>query len=185
VNWYTVSSVSVEYLASIHLLVFLAVYFGMCWLGIQIFSSSSDPWISFLGYNLVVIPFGLVLNLVVSRYDASIVQDAMRITGLVTAAMMCLGSLVPGVFRQISGALTLALLAMVGIELFEVFVLGIHHDLIDWAVAVIFCAYIGYDWGVANELPRTADNAVDSAARLYMDIINLFVRVLAILGRRR
>ncbi|MBT7579493.1 MAG: hypothetical protein HN633_12065, partial [Candidatus Marinimicrobia bacterium] len=49
----------------------------------------------------------------------------------------------------------------------------------------IFCGYIGYDWGRANQIPKTLDNAVDSAAALYMDIINLFLRVLRILGRRR
>jgi len=35
---------------------------------------------------------------------------------------------------------------------------------------------------VQNKIPRTLDNAVDSAASLYMDIINLFLRIL---GRRR
>ena len=44
----------------------------------------------------------------------------------------------------------------------------------------------GFDWARANAIPKTADNAVDSAASLYMDIINLFLRILMILagGRR-
>jgi hypothetical protein len=33
-------------------------------------------------------------------------------------------------------------------------------------------------WGRANQIPRTMDNAVDSAAALYMDIIDLFLRSL-------
>jgi FtsH-binding integral membrane protein len=56
---------------------------------------------------------------------------------------------------------------------------------IDWAVAAIFCGYIGYDWGRAMRIPKTVDNAVDSAAAVYMDIVNLFARILRILGRRR
>jgi len=52
-------------------------------------------------------------------------------------------------------------------------------------VVVIFCGYVGVDWGRANQVPKTVDNAVDSAAALYMDIINLFLRILRILGRRR
>ncbi len=47
-----------------------------------------------------------------------------------------------------------------------------------------FCGYIGYDWGRANQIPKTMDNAVDSAAALYMDIINLFLRILRIMGRK-
>lgn len=44
---------------------------------------------------------------------------------------------------------------------------------------------IGYDWGRANRIPKTTDNAIDSAAAIYIDIINLFVRILRIMGRRR
>ena len=54
----------------------------------------------------------------------------------------------------------------------------------DWIVAAIFCGYIGVDWGRANRIERTLDNAVDSAASLYLDIINLFLRVLRILSRK-
>ena len=63
--------------------------------------------------------------------------------------------------------------------------LGIHHGIIDWIVVVIFCGYVGVDWGRANQIPKTVDNAVDSAAALYMDIINLFLRIVRILGRRK
>jgi FtsH-binding integral membrane protein len=50
-------------------------------------------------------------------------------------------------------------------------------------VVAIFCGYIGVDWSRANSIPKTLDNAIDSAAALYMDIINLFVRILSIMGR--
>ncbi|EPZ8570104.1 Bax inhibitor-1 family protein, partial [Pseudomonas aeruginosa] len=42
----------------------------------------------------------------------------------------------------------------------------------------------GVDWGRANQIERTVDNAVDSAASLYLDIINLFVRVLEIISKK-
>ena len=48
----------------------------------------------------------------------------------------------------------------------------------DWLVALLFCGYIGYDWAKAQEKRKTLDNAVDSAVDLYLDIINLFVRLL-------
>ena len=99
--------------------------------------------------------------------------------------MMILGTAYPRFFQKISGALTGALLAVIIVEMFQIFVLGMHSNWLDWVVAAIFCGYIGYDWGRANQIPKTLDNAVDSAAALYMDIINLFLRVLRILGRRR
>ena len=59
------------------------------------------------------------------------------------------------------------------------------HGATDWVVAAIFCGYIGYDWGRANAIPKTLDNAIDSAASLYIDIIILFMRILRIMARRR
>jgi FtsH-binding integral membrane protein len=53
------------------------------------------------------------------------------------------------------------------------------------AVAAIFCGYIGHVWERANRMPKTVDNAVDSAAAIYMDVLNLFLRILRILGRKR
>ena len=184
VNWLLVVNIDPVSLRSINIWVFLIGYFASCFFGIYLFNKSDKAHISFIGYNFVVVPFGLVVNMIVSQYDASVVLDAIRITALVTVTMMFLGAMFPRFFESISGGLTIALLAMIVIELFQIFVLGIHQNWIDWAVAVIFCGYIGYDWGRANQIPKTLDNAVDSAAALYMDIINLFVRILRILGRK-
>ncbi|WP_174269652.1 Bax inhibitor-1 family protein [Vibrio scophthalmi] len=184
INWLMVSAIPVEVIASINPWVFFIGYFASCFIGIYLFRSSSNPLVSFLGYNFVVVPFGLIINMVVSQYDPALVLSAIQVTGLVTGVMMILGTLFPNFFAKIAGALTIALLAVIVVELFQIFVLGIHQAWIDWAVAVIFCGYIGYDWGRANQIPKTLDNAVDSAAALYMDIINLFLRILRIMGRK-
>lgn len=78
-----------------------------------------------------------------------------------------------------------SLFAVVFVELVEISVFGIHHEIIDWLVALIMCGYIGYDWGTAKKIPKTIDNVVDNAAALYMDIANLFVRIFKILGRTK
>jgi len=184
VNWLMVENISPESIASINTWVFYIGYFASCFFGLYLFNSSDKPAVSFLGYNFVVVPFGLIINLVVARYDASLVSEAIRVTGLVTLIMMCLGSAFPAFFQKISGALGIALFAVIIVELVEIFVFGIHHGVIDWIVVVIFCGYIGYDWGRANQIPKTVDNAIDSAAALYMDIINLFIRILRIMGRK-
>lgn len=128
--------------------------------------------------------FNLLRNLVVSRYDSSIVLDAIRMTGYVTAAMMILGTMYPGFFRRIAGGLTIALIVVIIVEMVEVFIFKMHHGILDWVVVLIFCGYIGYDWARANAIPKTLDNAIDSAAALYIDILILFIRLLSIMGRR-
>ncbi|WP_350977315.1 Bax inhibitor-1 family protein [Shewanella sp. AC34-MNA-CIBAN-0136] len=183
-NWLMVTNIDPQLIADVNPWIFFIGYFASCFFGLYLFNKSSNPLVSFIGYNFVVIPFGLIINLVVSGYDASIVSEAIRITGLVTIGMMCLGSMFPAFFKKISGALSIALLLVIVVELIEIFVFGIHHGIIDWIVVLIFCGYIGYDWGRANQIPKTLDNAIDSAAALYMDIINLFLRILRILGRK-
>ncbi len=185
VNWWMVKNVPAASIASIPPVVFIVGYFACCLLGIYLFNSSKSPLVSFIGYNLVVVPFGFIINVVVARYDPSLVLEAMRITGTVTAVMMILGSAFPAFFKRIHGALTVALIAVIVVELVDIFIFKKQHGIIDWIVVLIFCGYIGYDWGRANRIPKTLDNAVDSAAALYMDIINLFLRILRILGRRR
>ena len=184
-NWLIVTYVPCQTLIAMGPVRFLVGYFASCLLGVFLFASSERPLVSFVGYNLVVVPFGLVVNLVVHRYDPALVVQAIRVTGLVTATLMLIGSLIPAFFQRIGSALSLSLLTVILWELIERFCFHVHHGVIDWVVVVIFCGYIGVDWGRANRIPCTVDNAVDSAAALYMDIINLFLRILRILGRRR
>ncbi|AEG09466.1 hypothetical protein G3496_16205 [Shewanella baltica] len=184
VNYWMVTNIDPEAIASVNPWIFFIGYFASCFFGIYLFQKSSNPVVSFIGYNFVVVPFGLIINMVVSQYDPELVTEAIRITGLVTIAMMCLGTLFPAFFQKISGALAIALVLVIVVELIEVFIFNTHHGILDWIVVLIFCGYIGYDWGRANQIPKTIDNAIDSAAALYMDIINLFLRILRILGRK-
>jgi FtsH-binding integral membrane protein len=185
VNWLLVHYVNPSWLIGLHPLVFIIGYFASCFYGVYLFNSSKEPAISFIGYNFVVVPFGLVVNIIVSRHDPDLVLQAIQLTATATILMMVVGSVVPELFQKIHTTLTIALLCVLVVELFQIFVLKMHSDWIDWVVAVIFCGYIGYDWGRANRIPKTVDNAVDSAAAIYMDIINLFVRILRILGKKR
>ena len=183
-SWMIVKIIPYKSLVDINIWVFFIGYFASCFLGFLIFTKSVNPFISFIGYNFVVVPFGLIINIVVHQYDPGLVLAAIRVTGLVTFIMMILGSLFPAFFSKIARALLISLIIVIIVELVEIFILGIHHGIIDWIVVVIFCGYIGLDWSRANQIPKTVDNAVDSAASLYMDIIILFLRILRIMGRR-
>lgn len=184
INWFMVKNIPVETIMQFGFWPVIIGYFILCFAGIAIFTKSSDPWFSFLGYNLIVCPFGLIINIVVSQYDSTLVLEAIQVTGLVTLVMMIAGSAYPAFFKKIISVLTIALFAVIIVEMIMIFVFKTHHGIIDWIVVVIFCGYIGYDWGRAQRIPKTVDNAVDSAASLYMDIINLFLRILRIMGRK-
>lgn len=181
VNWYLVETVPTSYLQSLSPWVLFGGYFASCIAGIVLTSASSNPWVSFIGYNLVVVPMGLILNLIVSRFSPDTVSMALQTTVLVTFGMMVLSSIFPRFFAGLGGYLFWGLLIAIVVEVIQTFVFGIHTTVMDWIVALIFCGYIGYDWHMAQSVEKTADNAVDMATHLYMDIINLFVRLLEIL----
>ncbi|MDE0891339.1 MAG: Bax inhibitor-1 family protein [Planctomycetota bacterium] len=188
-NYLIVKAVPAEALYAINPIVFLLGFFACAMGGVFLFNKSDKPAVSFLGYNLVVLPFGLVVAMAVGQYTDpkydGLVLETIQTTGFVTIAMMMLGSMFPAFFQKIVGALTVALIAVILVEVIGGLFFGWSHGVTDWIVVLIFCGYIGYDWGRANAIPKTLDNAIDSAAALYMDIINLFLRLLRILGRRR
>ncbi|MNT67655.1 Inhibitor of apoptosis-promoting Bax1 [compost metagenome] len=111
-------------------------------------------------------------------------MKAVQTTALLTVAMMLLGTAFPRFFKRIEASLFIALIVAIFIELVQVWLFGVNLAVMDWITAVIFCGYIGVDWGRANQIERTVDNAIDSAASLYLDIINLFLRVLRIMSKK-
>lgn len=183
-NWLMVALIPAEPLQAIEPWIFFVGYFVSCMAGCMLMSKSQEPAISFIGYNLIVVPIGLLLVIVLPNYAQEHIIAAVRVTTLLTAGMMIMGTLFPQFFQKIEGALFWALLITIVVELVQILVFGIRVEIMDWIVAAIFCGYIGVDWGRANRIERTLDNAVDSAASLYLDIINLFLRVLRILSRK-
>jgi FtsH-binding integral membrane protein len=57
--------------------------------------------------------------------------------------------------------------------------------LLDWAVLILFCAIMVYDLNRAKRLSRTLDNAIDVAVNVFLNFANIFIRVLAIMGKKK
>ncbi|MGN0151647.1 MAG: Bax inhibitor-1 family protein [Wujia sp.] len=167
-------------------IMFYVIYFAMAFTGTMMVNKSTNPVISFIGYNLFVVPLGLIIALVVNTYAmagySTTITAAFAITAIVTLIMMFVSSVFPRFFLNMGRTLTVTLLVTILIELIMSFI-GFDLGIIDYIVVLVFCGYIGYDWAKANALPKTVDNAIDSAAELYIDIVNIFLRVLRILAR--
>ena len=165
-------------------------YFISCLVGIAMSKYSDNAIVSFIGYNLIVVPVGVILSIALTGFEEITIMFAIYITGAVTVVMILLSVIFPKVFLSMGRALGVCLLLVVVVELIAL--LGARFfnwpylpTIWDALVALLFCLYIGYDWAKAQERPRTADNAVDAVVELYLDIINLFIRVLEILGNSK
>ena len=152
--------------------------------GIVMAAKSQNPVVSFIGYNLVVLPIGIMLALIIPGVPADIVVKAMALTGMVTVTMTLLSLIAPQVFMGLGRTLLIALVVGIIAELVATFLLGYRGQLFDWFFVLLFSGYIGYDVAKSQAYPKTLDNAVDSALDIYLDVINLFIRLLRILGSR-
>ena len=73
------------------------------------------------------------------------------------------------------------LISLILDNIFVLLLCGISLTIFDWIAALIFCGYIGFDWAKLNDDgDYSLDAAVDGAGALYLDIINLFLRLLDI-----
>ena len=150
-------------------------------------AKSDNAILSFVGYNLVVVPVGLVVSISVYAYGglgSEVVTQAFLITMLITAIMAGFSIFKPEFFDKLGGVLLACLSGLIVAELVLLF-LGVDQIISSWIGAVIFSLYIGYDFHRAQAFPKTLDNAVDSALDIYLDVINLFLRILQILGKAK
>lgn len=155
-------------------------------LGMFIAKISNDWLMSFVGYNMIIIPFGAILSPIVNAYSPQLIRNAFLVTVCVTGIMMFLGTILPDFFKKLGAVLLLSLLGLVGVRILQFFIPNFPEmGIIDWVSAGIFSLYIGYDWYRANNVPKTLNNAVDIAISLYLDIVNLFLNILSIMGRKK
>ena len=174
------------FVRQIHPLAFLIGYLVCAFAGVRIAARSTRPLISFLGYNLVVVPFGLVISVMVEAYGgigSSVVSAAFVYTMLIAGGMGALVMIVPSFFEKLGGALLGCLFGLLICEI-VLLIFRVEQSVTDWVAAGIFSLYIGYDIHRSQQFPKTVDNAVDCALDIYLDLANLFIRLLEIMGKR-
>lgn len=152
--------------------------------GSVVAARSTRPLVSFLGYNLVVLPVGMMLAVIIPGLPAAIVVKAMTLTAMVTLTMTLLAVINPLFFLGLGRTLVVALLIGLLAEVVATFLLGYRGMLFDWLFVILFSGFIGYDVARSQAYPKTLDNAIDCALDIYLDVINLFIRLLSILSRR-
>jgi FtsH-binding integral membrane protein len=181
INYFIVTNVPAEVVTSINIWALLIGYFVCCIAGISLSAFSKNPLISFIGFLLVVVPIGFVITPFIQSVDPNIVANAALFTALLTIIMGAGGFLFPSLFKSLGGILFWALLAAIVVEVILLF-MGVKQSFMDYIVALIFLGFIGYDFAEAQDDEPTMDAAVDRAVALYLDIINLFLRVLSIMA---
>ena len=166
-------------------ILFLIAYFVLVLIG-NFMVSRGNTVTAFIGYTLIAAPIGMLICLSVQGVPVNTVKSAVLVTAIVTLSFMIAGSLFPQFFLSLGRVLFFSLLfTIVGNLLCSLLFRGRGYMLYEWAGTIIFSLYIGYDWARANTCVPTAKNAIALSASLYLDIINLFLRILEIMNRNR
>ena len=182
-----------EWAGPINMWVLLVLVLVSSFGGIFMALKSDKPAISALGFFLVAAPMGVLLGPTVGMYQPESVMKVILITGMVTGVLTLIGAVIPESLQSwggwLFGALSILLLGQFGIPLMGWLIPGfpIHSALTlwDWIGVLIFSAYIIFDVNRAMSVPATVDNAIDCALSIYLDILNLFIRLLEIMGKTK
>lgn len=167
-------------------LLFLIGYFFCAFKGISICMTADDLRKKFLGYNMVVLPIGILLTRYIDNFDSYLVFNACCLTAGFTLTMMMLAYYFPKVFANMGEGLLVSLFLIIVADIAIIFGFGIVDPYaIDIFASFVFCAFIGYDMVRAQRKECTAYNAIEVALNMYLDIINLFMRILAILDKKK
>jgi FtsH-binding integral membrane protein len=86
--------------------------------------------------------------------------------------MMLLATIFPSLFEGLGVSLSISLTVGIIVSFF------VNSSQLDWIFVILFALYVGYDWTMAQEDEPKLSNAIMHAANLYLDIVNLFTRML-------
>lgn len=126
---------------------FLIGYLVCAIIGCLMSGLSHNPVISFIGYNLVVLPCGMSISIAIEAYgglDSEIVVEAFMITLCITAAMTLFAIICPQFCSKLGGILFASLIGLILARL-VMLIFGMYSIAAAWIGAVIFSLYIAYD----------------------------------------
>lgn len=145
--------------------------------------SKENLAVGLIGYAMFSLTFGFTTALALSAYDLDTISLAFSATAGIMIIFGAAGIMFPNFFARLQGVLVVGLLSIIVVELVFAF-MGVQQTLTDIAVILLFCGFIGYDVFRATTAVPTLSNALWYAIELYLDILNVFLRLLSLFGRR-
>lgn len=159
--------------------------------GTALYVKSDKPAFSLLGYAFVAGPFGLMLGPVVALYTPGSVAKVAGITIVMVVVLGTIGVCIPESLEKFGTwlfmGLVVLLLGYFVVPTFGFFGVNVEGGMrvLDWIGVVLFGAIVVYDMNRAMRVPRTLDKSIDCAAGLFTDVVNIFIRLLSLMGQAK
>ena len=166
----------------------VAIYFASALLRME----KKTAWICYIVYSVLT---GISLSSVVMAYASSTIWLALALTAVLFACMMFIGQNTRVDLSRFSSILSIGLVVLILTTIINVFFF--RNEIIVWVLnysgIVLFLILIAYDTQKLRALYSQSLSDEDlnekfmiyGAFQLYLDFINVFLRLLEILGRNR
>ena len=171
-----------DIILGIHPIAILIAYFVCAIVGSMITHASTSPFVCTIAFIVMAFGMGLLLTFYLTTYSVSTVYTAFGITIGIAAVMTILALIRPDFFAGIGKGLLVSLGVAIIAELICVLFFRQYFVVFDYIIIAIFCGFIGYDVARAQSYAKTMQNAIKSAADLYIDLVNILIRILSIMG---
>ncbi len=143
-----------------------------------------------LGLTMIALPMGFILAPALMAYKAvSIVTIASVSVGMV-AGLGFVGMLIPRSLASwgswLFGALWILIIGYIALPFAANAGIPIHGALRlwDWVGVVLFCGITIFDFNRAMRLEKTFFNAFDAGIQVFLDLVNIFIELLSLLGQK-
>ena len=145
--------------------------------------SKQNVGLSLGGFALFTLTFGSTLALALTLYEVGTIYYAFAITACISAIFLVAGVTFPEFFSRIGGVLMIGLIGLIVTEFVAVIIFHAHQTIFDYITIVLFCGFLGYDAYRMSMDEPTVPNAIFYAAEIFIDMVNILLRVLRILDR--
>ena len=155
-----------------------------------------SPAVSNVMFFIYAILMGITLSFVFIAYELGTIFQAFAISALMFGAMAIYGTITKRDLTRIGTFLRMALIGLIIASVVNLFFLNeTLFMIVNYVGVLIFVGLTAYDTqriknmlkeaNAANEEEAIKKISVLGALILYLDFINIFLKILAILGRRR
>ena len=140
--------------------------------------------ILYIAYSILT---GLTFASIFIIYEISSIIFVFLATSLIFLIFSMLGKNSRIDLRKVGVYLVVALFSIIILELINIFIMNSTLDMVLCIVGIIvFIGYVYYDINIiANYYDETDNMAIIGAFNLYLDFINIFIKLLRLFGRKR
>ena len=148
-----------------------------------------SPTMTKVCYLIYCIITGLTFGSIFLAYDMGSIMLIFLVTSILFAVMALIGYTSKVNLAKYSTILFIALLASIIVSIINIFIGSSQLEiLLSVLCIVIFLGYVAYDMNTVKQLVVSIGEdkaAVYGAFQLYLDFINLFIRLLELFGKNR